>query len=72
MYSHLRTCRVLWIYNADMFKEAGLEKWIGGEHDIVTWTPDEFKEILTGLRDNLEGVYPMSLFARTIRQTLGI
>ena len=51
------------VYNAGMFKEAGLEKWIGGEYDIVTWTPDEFKEILTGLRDNLEGVYPMSLFA---------
>lgn len=51
------------IYNADMFKEAGLDKWIGGEYEIKTWTPSEFKEILTGLRDNLEGVYPMSLFA---------
>lgn len=51
------------IYNADMFRQAGLDKWIGGEYDIVTWTPDEYKEILTGLRDNLEGVYPMSLFA---------
>lgn len=52
------------IYNADMFKEAGLDKYIGGEYDIATWTPDELKnEILPALRDNLEGVYPMSLFA---------
>lgn len=52
------------IYNADMFKEAGLDKYIGGQYEIVTWTPDELKnEILPALRDNLKGVYPMSLFA---------
>lgn len=52
------------IYNADMFREAGLDDYIGGEYEIVTWTPDEFKnEILPALRDNLSGVYPMSLFA---------
>lgn len=52
------------IYNADMFKEAGLDKYIGGQYEIITWTPDELQnEILPTLRDNLKGVYPMSLFA---------
>ena len=51
------------IYNADMFREAGLEDYIGGEYDIITWTPDELKDdILPALRDNLDGIYPMSLF----------
>lgn len=51
------------IYNADMFREAGLDDYIGGEYDIITWTPDELKDvILPTLRDNLDGVYPMSLF----------
>ena len=50
-------------YNADMFKQAGLEDKIGGEHEIATWTPEEYKEILQTLKDNLPGVYPMSLFA---------
>ena len=52
------------IYNADMFREAGLDKYIGEQYEIITWTPDELKnEILPALRDNLSGVYPMSLFA---------
>lgn len=52
------------IYNADMFRDAGLDDYIGGEYDIVTWTPDQLKnEILPALKENLPGVYPMSLFA---------
>lgn len=54
------------IYNADMFREAGLDQYIGDEYDIITWTPDQLKnEILPALRDKLSanGVYPMSLFA---------
>lgn len=52
------------IYNADMFRTAGLDEYIKGEYEIATWTPDELREILTALRDceDLEGVYPMSLF----------
>lgn len=50
------------IYNADMFRAAGLDDYIGGEYDIITWTPDEFKDvILPALAET--GVYPMSLFA---------
>lgn len=54
------------IYNADMFREAGLDSYIGGEYEIVTWTPEELRDnILPALRDKLSanGVYPMSLFA---------
>ena len=53
------------VYNADMFKEAGLDDYIGGEYDIVTWTPDELKDvILPALRDTFssQGIYPMSLY----------
>lgn len=52
------------IYNADMFRTAGLDDYIKGEYEIATWTPDELREILTALRDceELSGVYPMSLF----------
>lgn len=51
------------VYNADMFKEAGLEDKIAGEYEIATWTPEEFKEILQKLKENLPNIYPMSLFA---------
>lgn len=51
------------IYNADLLKEAGLDEYIGGEYEIVTWTPDELKDvILPALRDNVTSAYPMSLF----------
>ncbi|NHN32092.1 ABC transporter substrate-binding protein [Paenibacillus agricola] len=56
------------VYNADMFKAAGLDKFIGGENEIKTWTLDEYEQILKGLKDNLpkdkySNAYPMSLFA---------
>ncbi|WP_240415724.1 ABC transporter substrate-binding protein [Paenibacillus periandrae] len=56
------------VYNADMLKAAGLDKFIGGENEIKTWTLDEYEQILKGLKDNLpkdkySNTYPMSLFA---------
>lgn len=51
------------IYNADMFETAGLGDKIGGEYEIATWTPEEFKEILQTLKEANPGVYPMALFA---------
>ena len=56
------------VYNADMFKAAGLEQYIGGEHEIKTWTLDEYQTILDGLKNNLpkdqySNAYPMGLFA---------
>lgn len=55
-------------YNAEMFKAAGLEKYIGGEEEIKTWTLAEYEEILKALKDNLpkdkySNAYPMGLFA---------
>jgi len=56
------------VYNADMLKAAGLEKYIGGENDIQTWTLAEYEEILEGLKNNLpkdkySNAYPMALYA---------
>jgi multiple sugar transport system substrate-binding protein len=55
-------------YNADMFKAAGLESFIGGETDIKTWTLAEYEQILEGLKNNLpkdqySNAYPMALYA---------
>lgn len=56
------------VYNADMFKAAGLDKFVGGENEIKTWTLAEYEEILKGLKENLpkdkySNAYPMALFA---------
>ncbi len=51
------------IYNADMFRKAGLDDKIGGQYEIATWTPDEYVGILEALKEGNPGVYPMALFA---------
>ncbi|MBY9078625.1 extracellular solute-binding protein [Paenibacillus sp. HN-1] len=56
------------VYNADMFKAAGLESYIGGESEIKTWTMDDYQKILDGLKNNLpkttySNAYPMALYA---------
>lgn len=51
------------VYNADMFAEAGLEEYIGGEEEIVSWTTEEFKEILTTLKDANPNIAPLGFFA---------
>ena len=56
------------MYNADMFKAAGLEKYIGGEDEIKTWTLEEYNMILKELKANLPkdqypNAYPMGLYA---------
>lgn len=50
------------VYNAEMFEEAGLQDYIAGEHEIATWTLDEYETILETLKNNLD-VDPMGLFA---------
>jgi multiple sugar transport system substrate-binding protein len=52
------------VYNADMFKEAGLEEYIGDEFAIKTWTPEEYKLILETLKEKLPDISPMGLFAK--------
>lgn len=56
------------VYNADMFRAAGLEKFVGEENEIKTWTMDEYQQILDGLKNDLpkdkySNAYPMALFA---------
>ncbi|WP_172370414.1 ABC transporter substrate-binding protein [Sporosarcina jiandibaonis] len=55
-------------YNADMFKAAGLEDYIGEENEIKTWTLEEYETILNTLKkdlpkDEYPGAYPMALYA---------
>ncbi|CAM3212294.1 ABC transporter substrate-binding protein [Vagococcus fessus] len=51
-------------YNADMFKEAGLDKYIGGEHEIVNWSPEDLKTIAKTIKDKQKDVAPFGLFAK--------
>ena len=55
-------------YNADMFKAAGLEEYIGEENEISTWTLQDYDKILKGLKEDLPkgkypNAYPMALYA---------
>lgn len=54
----------MFVYNADMFKSAGLEKYMAGETKIVDWTIDDFKTILTTLKQNNSKVSPFGLYAK--------
>ncbi len=56
------------VYNADMFKAAGLEKYVGSADAIQTWTLDEYETILKELKantpeDKYSNAYPMGLYA---------
>ncbi|MBW7477185.1 extracellular solute-binding protein [Paenibacillus oenotherae] len=56
------------VYNADMFRAAGLDKFVGEETEIKTWTLAEYEEILKGLKDKLpkdkySNAYPMAQYA---------
>jgi multiple sugar transport system substrate-binding protein len=55
-------------YNADMFKAAGLDQYIGSENDIKTWTLKDYETILNALKNDLPkdkypNAYPMGLYA---------
>lgn len=51
------------VYNADLFKEAGLEDYIADENEIASWTTDEFTEILTALKENDEDAAPLGFYS---------
>lgn len=52
-------------YNADLFKKAGLDKYIKGEYEIATWTLEEYEEILKTLKEKLPAdIAPLGLFAK--------
>ncbi len=55
-------------YNADMFKAAGLEEYLGGENEIKTWTLADYEKILKTLKtdlpkDKYSNAFPMALYA---------
>lgn len=51
------------VYNADMFEAAGLGDYVAGEHEIASWTTDEFTEILTALKETDDNVAPLGFFS---------
>lgn len=56
------------VYNADMFKAAGLEKYVGDEQAIQTWTLEDYEKILKALKEKLPkdqypNANPMGLYA---------
>lgn len=51
-------------YNKDLFREAGLEEYIGSTPAIQSWTLDEWEEILAALRKSMpETSYPLMMYA---------
>lgn len=55
-------------YNADMFKAAGLEEYLGGENEIKTWNLADYEKILKTLKtdlpkDKYSNAFPMALYA---------
>ncbi|MFL2076428.1 ABC transporter substrate-binding protein [Marinilactibacillus psychrotolerans] len=51
-------------YNADMFREAGLEEYIGEKDEVVHWSVEDYNTILEALDSTLpDSTSPMGLFA---------
>lgn len=51
-------------YNKELFREAGLEKYISDGDEVQSWTIDEWNEILAALKENLpENSYGMMMYA---------
>ena len=52
-------------YNKDLFRQAGLEKYITDEDVIQNWSLDDWNVILSALHDKLpNNTYPMMMFAK--------
>ncbi|MDO4303525.1 MAG: extracellular solute-binding protein, partial [Bacillota bacterium] len=52
-------------YNKELFRQAGLEKYLTDEEKIQSWTLEEWEEILKTLREELPAsVYPMMMYAK--------
>lgn len=50
--------------NKELFRQCGLEKYLTDEDRVLTWTMDEWNEILKTLREKLPtGKYPIMLYA---------
>lgn len=51
------------VYNADLFKEAGLESYIGEKDEIVTWTAEEHYDIVNTIKEKMPNITPHGFFA---------
>ena len=52
-------------FNKELFRECGLEEYIGAEGIIQSWTPKEWELILSALAERLpELSYPMMMYAK--------
>ncbi len=53
------------LYNKDLFRQYGLEEYIGPENEIQSWTPEEWETILSTFAQELpEMSYPMMMYAK--------
>lgn len=52
------------LYNKDMFRNAGLDRFIGEDNTIQSWSDDEWQTILEALKSNAPtGTFPMAMYA---------
>lgn len=53
----------VFVYNAGLFRQAGLDEYIGGKTEISDWSIEEWNTILAALKANLpENTYPMMMY----------
>lgn len=51
-------------YNKDLFRQAGLEPYIGDGTEVQSWTLEEWEIVLSALREKLPATsYPMMMYA---------
>ncbi|PNV63897.1 hypothetical protein C0033_00770 [Clostridium sp. chh4-2] len=52
-------------YNADMFRQAGLDDYIGDKYSFANWSPDDYLSIIKTLKENLdEGIVPTNVWCK--------
>lgn len=52
-------------FNKELFRQCGLDKYIGAEGEIQSWTSEEWENILSTLAEKLpEMSYPMMMYAK--------
>jgi multiple sugar transport system substrate-binding protein len=53
------------IYNKELMRDCGLEKYLSDQVEIQNWTVEEWTEILDTLAEKLpSGIYPMAMYAK--------
>lgn len=58
------TLQNVMVYNKDLFRECGLEQYIGEDDTITNWTIEEWEYILDTLSEKLpDGCYPIMMYS---------